>query len=159
MKYQIESYHDSHTNCYFYSYCARCQCFTINGTQNTVMPVNAVTENVFRTMGQSASLSSTSSFHFPSRFYPSLSRCDLLDRTAQPSAFQNLPRKVRQRALTVARVSHTSASIRHPPHPFLLRALARTSIIPPKTHRQQTHPTRSRADSSGESHCSNWAST
>ena len=52
MKYQIESYHDSHTH--FYSYCALYQCFTINGTQSTAMPVNAVAENVFGTMGQSA---------------------------------------------------------------------------------------------------------
>ena len=119
-KYPIESYHDSDTDFYFYSYCARCQCFTVNGTQNTVMPVNAVAENVFGTMGQSASWSSTSSFQFPRRFYPPLSRCDLLDRTAHPTAIQNLANKVHQRALTLARVSRTSASIHPSPAPSFL---------------------------------------
>jgi len=121
----------------------------------TVMPVNAVAENVFGTMGQSASLSSTSSFHFPRQFYPSLSRCDLLDRTAHPSTFQNLAHKVHQRTLTLARVSRTSASIHPspaPPHPPL-------SIFPPKHAANEHTPSRTRADSSGASRRSHWAST
>ena len=82
------------------------------------MPVNAVAENVFGTMGQSAFLF----IHYNRSFHGRLTdspvaagRRDLLDRTAHPTTPQIMAHQVHQRALSLARVSRESIHPTPPP--------------------------------------------